>query len=140
MENENNVIENSTESTEENSTVKEQVKTEKTFTQIELDRILNDRLAREKANTKKIKEDSDALLAGNDEKIAKYEEVLTKILEKEKAGIPEQYKKLLDKLSIQEQFEFLNDPKNKTERVSVPETPKAEGTKEPQPQQIKNFI
>lgn len=123
MENENT----NTETTSEEGTVEEQVKTDKTFTQKDVDTAIANRLSREKLASKKIKEDAENLVTDMNERISSYEEILKGVIEKEKAGVPEQYKKLLEKLPLLEQFEFLSDPKNKVEKVTVPITPKSDG-------------
>lgn len=132
MENENlNTVD---ETTTDESTVKEQVKTEKTFSQIEVDKIVAERLSREKQSSKKIKEDADT-------RIKSYEEIITKFVEKEKSAVPESYRGLLEKLPLLEQYAFLTDSKNKVQKVTVPQTPKADGElKTESTKTLKNFI
>jgi hypothetical protein len=114
--------------TTENTTVAEQVKdTEKVFKQADVDRIVKERLDREKASSKKIKEDADNSVKDYEEKLTSYEEIIKSVVEREKSSIQENYKALLEKLPLIDQYNFLIDPKNKVEKVTIPETPKADG-------------
>lgn len=131
MENENKNNEDVNNSTENNSTAEEQEKnTEKLFKQADVDRIVADRLAREKTNSKKIKDDADSLVKDAQDRLTAYEEVIKGVIESKKSNIPETYRPLLDGLSLIEQYKFLTNEKNIVKREKVPETPKSEGTTE----------
>jgi len=123
-------IKNNEESTTENTTATEQDKTEKVFKQADVDRIVKERLDREKASSKKIKEDADSMVKDSEEKITAYEEVIKGVVEGKKSNIPETYRPLLDGLSLIEQYKFLTDEKNIVKREKVPETPKSDGNTE----------
>jgi len=110
--------------TTENATGTEQDKTEKVFKQADVDRIIKERLEREKVSSKKIKEDADLMVKDYEAKLETYEDVLKSFVEKEKNTIPENFRGLLAKLSLIEQYQFLTDPKNLVEKQKIPETPK----------------
>lgn len=57
------------------------------------------------------------------EQTKREEKVKTQVGEMKK-DLPPQIMKLLDKLTIQEQFDYLNDPENKIEKKTIPSTPK----------------
>ena len=116
-------LENTTQGSEE-STDTAQEQSEKLFTQFELDRIIKDRVAREKVNTSKVKTDFEAYKANTEDALAKYEESTKLQVEALSADIPENLKSILGKLTITEQLEWLTNPDNNHEPRKSPLTPK----------------
>lgn len=112
----------------------------KTFTQKDVDRIVKERLDRERASTKKTKEDFEAEKTNLENIVKGYEEVLKTMVDEQLKDIPEPYRKIVQKLSILEQLEFLKDPNNKVSKKVVPVTPKGTDNKEIQPQKKKKFL
>ena len=95
------------------------------FTQEDVDRIVRDRVAREKINTAKAKEDFKAYKDSTDETLLKYEENVAKQVEVLSADLPDTIKNILGRLSVYEQLNWLTDPENKqeTKKVTSPKTP-----------------
>jgi len=118
------------EETEEESTAenagKKTTKDSKLFTQADMDRVVKDRLAREKKENSKLSESWESEKAELTSQIESYEKIVKGIVDAKKSDIPENFRKLFDKLSIQEQFDWLNDPANKlADKKTIPTTPNA---------------
>lgn len=113
---------------EESETVTEQEnKTAKTFSQTEVNRIVQSRV-------KKLQSESESEIASKDEQISKYEEVIQKILDAQMKGLDAPTQKLLKKLSVLEQLEFLGDETNfETSKKKIPTTPKPDEKTEQKP-------
>lgn len=105
-----------------------QVKTieEKVFKQADVDRIVKERLEREKATAKKTVEDITNEKVNLEKTLAEFEGIIKKFVEdNKKENIPDMYLGIFNKLSLMEQYEFLNDPKNKlAPKKAIPETPR----------------
>jgi hypothetical protein len=111
---------------------KKEDKTNKTFNQEELNKIVQSRVQSEKAKAKELADNFDAEKKTLEDQLKGYETIIKTIVDGLKKDVPEQYKPLFDKLSLGEQYEFLNNPKNKTveDRKAIPLTPKpADGNK-----------
>lgn len=89
---------------------------EKVFTQKEVDKIVQDRLNREKLTHKNEKDTIESEKTSLKETSDKYEAKLKELLAPELEGIDESYKELVEKLPLLEQVEFINklNSKNKT--------------------------
>lgn len=121
-----------TDSTEnaEDSTVETPVdkkENAKTFTQAELDQIVRNRVAKEKEASKKLGEDFTTEKANYEAQIASYEGIIKSMIDtKKKDAIPDNFLPLFEKMTIKEQFDFLNDEKNKlSPKQKIPVTPNA---------------
>jgi len=112
---ENEIEPTNTEDQDEASVDKVANPAPKTFTQVELDRIVQKRVAAEKKT-------HDAIYSEAATKADKLETYLGEILDTQLSGLPENIRKLLDKLSVEDKIEWLKDPAN---QVSIPETPKS---------------
>jgi uncharacterized protein (UPF0216 family) len=121
------------ETTEENPTVTEQDKTEKRFSQEELNKLVTQRVKREKDTARKLKEDFETQLSEQAALVTEYETVLKKMIESQSKDLPENYKKLLSKLTVLEQLEFLADETNKVSKKVIPSTPRIDEDKVEQP-------
>lgn len=109
----------------EEGTVTEQVKTEKTFTQEEVNKVVAERLKREKEQAKKQVEDVSSEKLQLEEIIKGYEERFEKLLAPQLADIPDEFKPLVDKLTVLEKLEWLASRNtSKTDKKGVPVTPK----------------
>jgi hypothetical protein len=114
------------ETTEEEETVETQEQdttAEKMLKQSEVNKLLaKERKSHEiKFNT--LKSSFDAFKKEVEDKEAEAEEAAKEKVEKLRNGLPENITKLLDKLSQQEQLEWLSDPTNKPERKTIPPLP-----------------
>ena len=103
---------------------------EKLFTQAELDNVVKTRLAREKSGSGRTSDAQTALLKTANDQIDQYEKVLKKQVEAQLTSVPDSVKKILGKLTISEQLDWLADPENSiNKRTQTPKTPqKARGT------------
>ena len=97
---------------------------EKLFTQAELDETIKTRLAREKSGSGRTSDAQDALLKTANDQIDQYEKVLKKQVEAQLTNVPDSVKKILGKLTISEQLDWLADPENSiNKRTQTPKTP-----------------
>jgi hypothetical protein len=94
----------------------EVVKTEKTYTDADVQRLISERVNREKLSFKHQTEEFTQRETGYKETIESYEKIINKSIEAQLADFPEPVKKLLAKLSIVDKLEFLSDPTNKVEK------------------------
>lgn len=104
---------------EETETVQEQDKTQKGFDQAQVNRIVQSRL-------KKVKAEYDNQLSDLQTQLESYESVISKMIEKQIGVLDAPTQKLLKKLSVVEQLEFLGDSSNFEEVASkkvMPKTP-----------------
>lgn len=96
---------------------------EKKYSDAEVNRML----ARERKslNTKfeALKAEHDTLLQDLQEREAAAEERAKTKVEELRKGVPDNVSKLLDKLTYQEQLEWLSDPANKVEKQNIPALP-----------------
>lgn len=107
-------------------TVTTQDKKEKQFSQDEVNKLLAKERREHKAKLDTLQSEYDTYKADKEAKEAELTEKNKAKVEALKKDLPEQVVKLLDKLSIQEQLEYLEDPENKIviEKKTIPETPK----------------
>lgn len=115
---------------------------EKKFSQKELDTLIQNRLKREKDNftaTSKTWEDERKNLTETTEK---YEKLLGELLSNQMEGLSEGEKKLLAKLPILDQVEYLKDvaADSKKENAKIPLTPKPNGKNEINAKKISRLI
>ena len=101
-------------------------KTEKTFSQLQMDAIVKDRVSREQRATKRLQDEMEVIKTAHEEELAKYKKVFDAELTVAKKSLPDAVKTLLDKLDPIEQMEWLANPENTKamERKRIPETPK----------------
>jgi hypothetical protein len=120
VESENEEVTDSTAET----TGKKTTESQKTFTQADLDRVVKERLNREKKETQKLSESWETEKNELTTQLESYEKIIKSIIDAKKSDIPENFRKLLNKLSINEQFDWLNDPANKmADKKPIPITP-----------------
>jgi hypothetical protein len=93
---------------------------EKKFTQTEVNKLVQDRLSRERASSKQIKDELENVKKDYEGRLSSYESVLQDLVTQLKKDIPENYRKLLDSLSLTEQYEFLRKEENKIPLKQVP--------------------
>lgn len=97
---------------------------EKLFTQAELDVVVKTRLARAKVGSGITSKAYDAQLKTANDQIDQYEKVLKKQVDAQLTNVPDSVKKILGKLTISEQLDWLADPENSiNKRISTPKTP-----------------
>lgn len=114
-------------------------KTEKVFTEQDVQRIVQDRLQREKASAKRKIDEYEAHLKDYQSQIEAYENIIKSFVEKEIENQPEPIKKLLSKLSVIDQWEYLTS--GLSEKKFIPSTPKPVEEEEKRPKQkFKLFI
>jgi hypothetical protein len=110
--------------TVEETSTEEVVKTDKVFSQDQVNKLVQERIQREKVASKKVQEEIVAERDSLKSAVESYEKFISKFVEDMKKDIPENYKPLFTKLSLIEQYEFLTDPKNKVaEKKQIPATP-----------------
>jgi hypothetical protein len=100
---------------------------EKRFTQAEMDKVVRDRLARESASNKTLKEAWETEKTNLSTSIDAYEKQLKEMVKPQLESIPEEYKELVEKLPLLEQVAFiakLTGKQNTTERKFIPKSPK----------------
>ena len=118
------------------------VKPEKKYTDEDVQRMVRERIAREKDASKKALEDATNAKTSLEQTLAKYEEILAKQVEAKAGSLPEVYKKLFDKLSLTEKIEFLaelSEDKQET-KTQFPKTPTSNSDGIPTQKTIKKFI
>lgn len=96
----------------------------RTFTQDDVDELIKTRLAREKSTGDRKYTSLETELKTATETIERYEEILIKQVDSQTAEIPDSVKKILGKLPVAEQLDWLADPENSiNKRTSMPKTP-----------------
>jgi hypothetical protein len=114
----------------------------KTFTQEELNKVVQNRVKTEQTKAKEQADLFETEKQTLQETINGYESIISKQVEDLQADIPENYRILFDKLNLIEKWEFLNNPANKIAKKEVPTTPKTtvnESSKTVATKQIKIF-
>jgi Fe2+ transport system protein B len=101
---------------------------EKKFTQKDIDRLITQRLSKQKQGYEKD-------IISYKEQVDKFSKVISSFVDKERLSIPENYLPLFDKLDVLEQYEFLTS--QKSTKKTIPETPESETT--PQKKTIKKL-
>jgi hypothetical protein len=95
----------------------------KTLTQAEVDKIVKDRIAREKVKLDNLKAEFEAYKKDKEEESTYLNELVDKDLELAKKDLPAPVKALLDKLSRKEQAEWLSNPENAVGKKEIPQSP-----------------
>ena len=96
----------------------EVVKPDKTFTQSDLNRVVQNRL-------KKVNQEHESEVSGYQEQITTYENIIQQMIDlKSKVTFQIMVKKLLGKLSVTEQLEFLASEDAQVSKKKIPQTPK----------------
>jgi hypothetical protein len=113
---------------------------EKVFKQADLDRIVKERVDREKSAYKTLKDSYDTSVNDYKSQIESYENVIKGFVESAKKDLPENYKSLLEKLPILEQYEFLSKEENQVSKKTIPMTPKGDEGNEKPTKKIGKFI
>lgn len=108
----------------EDTPTAEVVKTDKKYSEAEVQKMIQERIKREKENSRKQNEDFTQRETEYKTTIENYETYLNKLLETQKGDLPESVIKLLEKLSVMEQLEWLADEANHIEKRNIPSTPK----------------
>lgn len=118
-----------------------QEKTEKTFSQEEVQKLIQERVRREKSSFDKEKGEFSQREADYLDQIKKYEDTLQKMISSQMESLPESVKKLLSKLSVFEQLEWLSDSSNLIQKKNIPSTPKENpDNKEIKPRKINQIF
>ena len=111
------------EKTEDKDTV-ETGKTPKSYTEDEVNDIVKTRLARKKLDVDAVKGDYESQVKEQEGVITAYEGILKEIIASKLVDVPEQYKELVGKLSVAEQWEFISkEDKTLAPKKVVPSTP-----------------
>lgn len=98
--------------------------TQKTFTQDELNKVVRDRVAREKKDAAKLTESWETERTELTATIASYEGIVKDIVKSKYELIPAEYQALVDKLPLLEQYEFLiAEGKKVSDKKPIPKTP-----------------
>lgn len=104
----------------------EKTKETKTFTQGELDKIVKDRLSREKDSSKKLLDTAGEERTALEDTIKNFEGIIKQIVDEKKKEIPSNYLALFEKLTLSEQYEFLiTQEKTLVDKKKIPLTPNA---------------
>ncbi len=128
-----------TEQLEETSEA-ESVKTEKKFSEKDVQRLITERVSREKASSKRLQEEFESKESEYKTQLESYESVLKKMLEAQVNDLPESVKKLLGKLTVLEQLEWLSDENNHIEKRAIPSTPKEKGEPQIENRKFRTYI
>lgn len=122
-------------------TVTEQVKTEKTFTQEDVDKIVKGRIAREKDITSRARTEFDEYKVSTEAIIKEYEESIQKEIVTLSESQPDNIKDILGKLEPRDQLAWLTDPKNQIKNRKSPETPEQDsGSKGNKPERRRRLF
>jgi hypothetical protein len=101
----------------------------KTFTQADIDRVVKERLDREKSASKAKLDALTAELETYKVSATKYEESITKMIADASRDLPEPLKALFDKLSVEDKLEWLEqNAKSLPTKKSVKPVPEAQRT------------
>jgi len=103
---------------DENNTVTEQEKSEKSFSQKEVDRLIQNRLKREKDSFSQKESEWTEKESSYTAQLESFEKAIVTLLESQKDGLTEGERKLLAKLPVLEQIEYLADAKK--EKAKMP--------------------
>jgi hypothetical protein len=108
-----------TESTEaeEIETVEDQDKTEKHFSQADVNRVVQGRL-------KKVKVEFETEIEGYKEQLTEYENLLKGMVEELKKDLPDEYKEILNDSTVLRQYQILSKKQNQVSKKTIPVTPK----------------
>jgi hypothetical protein len=114
-----------TDVTEETTSTEEVVKTDKKFNQTEVNALIQNRVKREKDALIGLKTEWETEKTELTQQIEKYEAIISKTVEEKMALLDAPTQKLLKKLSVLEQLEFLGDDANfaETPKKKIPTTP-----------------
>jgi len=117
------------------------VKPERIFKQAEVDKMIAERVRREKEQAKKLVEEHSSEKLSLETTIKSYEEQIEKFLSPQLEDIPDEFKPLISKLTVLEKIEWLAS-RNKTAKRTIPSTPKrSEVEQKPNPQnKTRRFI
>lgn len=110
---------------------------EKKFTQAELDKIVKERLEREKNSFKAQKDSYETDKSNLQASIDSYESKLKELIQPSLENIPEEYKELVEKLPLLEQVAFINKLSGKDTKESkrfIPRTPTSSESEKKQTQ------
>lgn len=106
-------------------TVTEPDKTETTFTQGDVDKIIKERLARAKEQTNRVQTAFDSYKENTEAILEEHKANAQTQVEALSVNVPENVKSILGKLTVFEQLKWLSDPKNQIENRGSPKTPPA---------------
>jgi hypothetical protein len=114
--------------TVEESVEKSAPKISKMFSQDEVNGFIKERVAREKASKKKVEDEFEIYKKDIDEELSFYKGIIQKQVDKLEEEAPESVKKLLEKLSLIDRYEYLMDETNAVIlKKVVPTLPKPRG-------------
>jgi len=99
--------------------------------QTHINKLLADERRKEQSKYNTLKTEYDSYKGEIETERTKHEEKLKVKVDEMKKGLPEPISKLLEKLSVTEQMEFLEDPENKIEKPVLPNNPKEKGDGKP---------
>lgn len=125
---------------EEEETVETQDKKEKLLSQAEVNKLLAKERRDAKAKLEAAQEEFNSGKSNYEATIEKYEALLKKGVEDQLKAVPAPVKALLEKLSLEEQMEWLANPDNLVvEKKKIPLTPEEEKGKEKGEQLISRY-
>jgi hypothetical protein len=123
------------------STVENSGPETKTFSQEQVNKMVQERIQREKVASKKVQEEIIQERDSYKSAVESYEKFITKFVDEQKKEIPENLKALLNKLPLIEQYEYLTNPANKlAEKKQIPVTPAPTGKPQNNKNIFKSFI
>lgn len=127
---------------EDTSTETEQNKNtgEKKFTQDELNALLAAEKRKMQIKLETIQNEFTTFKSSIEEKEQAEETKLKEKVDEMKKDAPQSIMKLLEKLTIAEQYEWLSDSENKVEKIDLPNNPKEKGDGKPKYKSLGTFI
>lgn len=112
-------------------------KSPKTYSEDAVQKLIRERVAREKASSKQIRDELDLYRTSTEAELAQYKTLLEKGIEERINLQPDSIKMLLEKLTVVEKIEWLSKPENQpiTKRT-IPETPEGKDKSSKQEQTL----
>lgn len=109
---------------------------EKKFTQDELNALLAAEKRKMQIKLEAVQNEFTTFKSSIEEKEQAEETKLKEKVDEMKKDAPQSIMKLLEKLTIAEQYEWLSDSENKVEKIDLPNNPKEKGEAKPKPKSI----
>ena len=128
------------ETTEDTTGAEPEKKTERVFSETQVQKLIAERLNREKLSAKKLATELTQRETDYQTQLEAYENVIEKFLEKEMKLQSDSVQKLLAKLPVLERLEFLSDSANKIDKKLIPNTPNKGTEIEKPPKKLGVFL
>ena len=128
------------ETTEDTTGAEPEKKTERVFSETQVQKLIAERLNREKLSAKKLATELTQRETDYQTQLEAYENVIEKFLEKEMKLQSDSVQKLLAKLPVLERLEFLSDSANKIDKKLIPNTPNKGTESEKPPKKLGVFL